>query len=98
MGVEGQMIYSVTEHWPDDGSINFLFDTSKVDPNQPFEAAYLELLQAAAAAPDNRIDTDLLGDLDGRCDDYQEGTRCWKRLLAKMPCVVSRKVEVWIGS
>lgn len=90
------MIYSVTEHWTDDGDITFFLDTDKVDPNQPFEVAYLRLLQQAAAAPDKSITTLLDGDLEERCSYYQEGTTNWQKLHAKPPCQVDDAVEVWV--
>lgn len=90
------MIYHVVERIGHD-CMAFFFDANKIDPTKPFEAAYLELLQHAAAAPDKSIQTDLPGALRERCGRYQEGARPWTRLLRKPPCKVDKSVTVWIG-
>ena len=91
------MIYAVHERFPDNGHSVFFFDQAKVDPNKPFEVAYLKLLEKAALSPRKSITTDLPGVLDERCGDYQEDARPWTRLLAKPPCQVDYFVTVWVG-
>ena len=51
------MIYAVTE-WSNQNEHNFfLFDGNKIDPSKPFEAAYLQLLERAAASSSKDVQT-----------------------------------------
>ena len=91
-----QVIYAVEECLNGSESSFFFFDESKVDPDKPFEVAYLDLLKKAATAPRKNITTELPGALSERCGDYQSSRPCWKRLLAKPPCQVDEAVTVWV--
>ena len=87
------MIYSVTE-WHDNDSERFFFDDSKVNPSEPFEVAYLNFLQLAAAGQLAFIRVRSCPKIQDRFNKYQNSMPCWERLKAKPPCKVDIEVKL----
>ncbi len=87
------MIIAVTE-WYDHSSSRFYFDTSKVNPGNPFEAAYHALLQKAIKSKSKSWTA--IGDksIQARFGDYQNGMPGWSKLMAKVPCRIEAEVSL----
>ena len=70
----------------------FVFKTSNVDVNVPFEKAYLSVINRAISSGkmlDLSSDTSIIE----RFGSYQNGTKEWKRLTTKVPCHIDVAVE-----
>jgi hypothetical protein len=89
------MIYLVKEWYDSDCSIHY-FDDSKVDPNKPFEVAYLKLLQKAAKASNqwHEPNPSELATIDDRFGTYQDGMPEWECLCTHPPCQVDIQVTL----
>lgn len=80
------MIVHVTE-WYDNDSHTYFFDTSRVNREIPFEAAFADLLENNI---NKTVDDPVVAypDIEARFAEYQDSMRCWERLKCRPPCKV----------
>lgn len=72
------------KEWFDNDCDVFVFDTSKVNPNIPFEQSYLDAINLALKDPHHSIEFSKcqhLPSINERYNTYADHSTCWKNLL-----------------